>query len=125
MSRLTEIKERMELKKHARTLCNAPIKFADQPYSPFRQDEKDIEYLLGEVERLQTEVKRYRNMHEYVKYCVEEAYETNVITRKDIEGNSLDGVQKYLSFIIGRIDAYGEAKRLLTEVESCEWEQTK
>lgn len=120
MSRLTEIKERMELKKHARTLCNAPIKFVDQPYSPFRQDEKDIEYLLGEVERLQTEVKRYRNMYEYVKYCVEEAYETNDYTKNDIEGRG-----SYFWFIVGRVDAYNDAKRLLTEVESYEWEQAK
>jgi hypothetical protein len=67
MSRLNEIKERLALKKHARTLCNAPIKFADQPYNPFRQDEKDIEYLLGEVERLQAEIKRLKQRVNYVR----------------------------------------------------------
>ncbi|WCK57126.1 2-hydroxyacyl-CoA dehydratase family protein (plasmid) [Aneurinibacillus sp. Ricciae_BoGa-3] len=53
MTRLEEIKQRMEQKKHIRNLCNAPLYTANATFSPFRQDEEDMDYLIAEVERLQ------------------------------------------------------------------------
>jgi hypothetical protein len=88
MNRLESIKERLNLRKHSKTLCNAPRLPA---FDYVDQDELDIDYLLQRLERYEKALNDvsehcYSCGGEFVspeKYCikiVKEALKDNEIT---------------------------------------------